>query len=231
MRSYYLLDPVLYNDLILFADGTRYVLRSLNLSPEIYIGAPLLLVAAGALLYGANRILMGGIEPKRLNRATRAALVTLVVASLAPLLLADAEVDAPQRAVTSFTNKMGANLSRSVTALETAGRYAAAAESSFYAFTESDLAEKPDIYLIFIESYGSVLYQRDDFHFMYGLWLKLLERRLDTAGRPHPIAARPRPGAAVPGFPTPPCSAGCASTRRPATWLFSISIGPNRIPT
>ena len=39
IRSYYLLDPIFYNDFFLFADGARFVLSSLSISLFLYMGS------------------------------------------------------------------------------------------------------------------------------------------------------------------------------------------------
>ncbi|NJN83723.1 MAG: hypothetical protein HC802_16580 [Caldilineaceae bacterium] len=44
------------------------------------------------------------------------------------------------------------------------------------------MSHKPDIYLIFIESYGSVLYKRDDFRAAYLELLQEIDNQLDAAG-------------------------------------------------
>ena len=63
-----------------------------------------------------------------------------------------------------------------------------------YDYSQYDLAETPNIYLIFVESYGSVLYKRDDYAVAYRELLDALDALcemplLTTAYRCCPDAA------------------------------------------
>ena len=51
-----------------------------------------------------------------------------------------------------------------------------------YDYSRHPLQRKPDIYLIFVESYGSVLYKRPDYRREYTSLLAKLQQQLDSAG-------------------------------------------------
>lgn len=51
-----------------------------------------------------------------------------------------------------------------------------------YDYSPHDLAWKPDIFFIFVESYGSVLYKRPDYRRQYAALLSDVEKSLDDAG-------------------------------------------------
>ena len=87
VRSYYLLDPVFYNDVSLFADGVHYVVRSLNLSPFIYAGVLLLLGLLTWVLYSLHRWLFADFLITRLSRTTQAEMVAAMVSLQKPVLL------------------------------------------------------------------------------------------------------------------------------------------------
>ena len=181
IRSYYLLDPVFYNDLPFFADGTLYVLRTLHLPWVAYVGGTLLIVAVSGLLFFLIWLLLRGISPERLGRNTRLGLTSLLLCMLLLPLRFDVALGMPETAVSSFTAKLIHNLDLSRDARAQVSRFDSALSSDQYAFTQNDLTEKPDIYLIFIESYGSILYQRPDFQLVYTRLLRDLETDFTVA--------------------------------------------------
>jgi phosphoglycerol transferase MdoB-like AlkP superfamily enzyme len=83
-----------------------------------------------------------------------------------------------ETAVSSLTVKINQNLHLSQTAEATADRFDSQYLAPYYQFTQQELREKPDIYLIFLESYGSVLYKRADFYRTYVKLIGELEEQL-----------------------------------------------------
>ena len=181
IRSYYLLDPVLYNDIFLFRAGTGYVLRSLGLSPALYGGAFLLIVGLIGLLWGLHRLLLGS-SSDQLRRPTRWGILSLVSLALLSVVWLKDEAGWPETAVSSFSAKLSQNLALSREAAAAADRFAGDRLAPFYQLDNLDLDHKPNIHLIFIESYGSVLYKRPDLRLPYQMMLNLLAYRLDAAG-------------------------------------------------
>jgi phosphoglycerol transferase MdoB-like AlkP superfamily enzyme len=180
IRSYYLLDPIFYNDFFLFADGGSFLLHSMSLPPIQYLAGGLLLASLLALLYGLNRLLFVDIPADRLTLTTRLALIGLGVAALVSMMQVDGKVGGLETAVTSTTAKISQNIQLSQVAKAEADRFDSQNLAHYYQFT--DLREKPDIYLIFLESYGSVLYKRADFFQTYVNLLEKLEDELDNSG-------------------------------------------------
>ncbi len=179
VRSYYLLEPIVYNDFFLFADGFRFVLNSLSLSPWMYAGGGLLILLALAFLFGLNWLLLAGIPAGRLTKATRLGLAGLAVAVWGPLALRQGDLGGVETAVTSFTAKIARTSHLSHTAKLEADRFDNQQLAPFYQFTTTELNQKPDIYLIFLESYGSVLYKRTDFRQTYNHLLETLTEQLN----------------------------------------------------
>jgi hypothetical protein len=181
MRAQYLLDPIFYNDFPLFLNGARYVWQSMDLSAWLYPGLLLLggVILLIALLHG---LLFKTLGSGRLSQATLLGLALVTLAAVASFWLSDARSGSPETAVSSFTAKIIHNADLSQAAQSQAASFDSRRLASFYQFTAQDLAHKPNIYLIFIESYGSVLYQRADFRRMYTLVLRDLTRHLDERG-------------------------------------------------
>ncbi len=179
VRSYYLLDPVFYNDISLFADGARYVLRSLYLSPFIYVGAFLLLGLLIGGLFSLHRWLFADFLIPRLSKTSQAALVVLGVLVLMLLVALKGEVGLPETAVTSFAAKVAQNVQLSQRAKAQAAQFNSQDLAPLYQFSQAKLDHKPDIYIIFLESYGSVLYKRLDYKATYSLLLDRLTEQLE----------------------------------------------------
>jgi hypothetical protein len=179
VRSYYLLDPVFYNDFFLFADGARYVVSSLHLSPLLYAGGLIFGVLLVGLLFGLHRLMFGSLRSAQLSRITKTAVVLIGVIALVPVIVFKEGSGLPETAVTSFIAKIEQNFQLSRIAKVEADRFDSQELAPFYQFTEAELRHKPDIYIIFLESYGSVLYKRPDFRQPYELLLDSLTFRLD----------------------------------------------------
>lgn len=180
IRSYYLLDPVFYNDFFLFADGARFVLSSLSFSPLFYLGSGLLFLIIAGALFWLHKLLFESIQLKVLTKTTRTMLLGMVIFTLGPVVLLKGEVSLPETAVTSFTAKIAQNIQLSQAAKTEAARFDSQYLTQFYQFTQQDLVDKPNIYLIFLESYGSVLFKRLDFRLAYEKLLQELESQLDA---------------------------------------------------
>ncbi len=177
MRSYYLLDPVLYNDVALFDDGVEYALHMMNLPWIIYLGGAVGFVALAALLYGLHWLLLQRVDAAKLGLGTRVGLAGMLAVAVVALIVGK-EGSGVETAVSSFTVKIIQNVTLSRTAYAEDLRFDSQQLFPFYEFTAYDLAQKPNIHVLFIESYGSVLYQRADFRRRYGILLPLLEEQL-----------------------------------------------------
>jgi hypothetical protein len=179
IRSYYLLDPVFYNDFFFFNAGSRYVLHSLHLSPLIYFGGAVLLALLMGLLFSLHSLLFWQVRPERLSRATRVALLGLGVLALVSLGMAKGKMGGVETAVTSFSAKLNQNIQLSRIAKADADRFDGQNLAPFYLFTKAQLQQKPDIYLIFLESYKHILYNRSDFRYPYLQLLTSLNSQLE----------------------------------------------------
>ncbi len=179
VRSYYLLDPVFYNDFFLFADGARYALHSLYLSPFLYVSGVVLVGLLVGLLFGLHRLLFAEVLTQRLSQATQSILVGMGFLVLVPVVTFRGEVGLPETAVSSFTAKVTQNVQLSRLARAEAERFDSQDLAPFYQFTEAKLQTKPNIYIIFLESYGSVLDKRPDFKPWYYVLLTTLTAQLE----------------------------------------------------
>ena len=178
IRSYYLLDPIWYNDYPLFRDGLAYVLTSLHLPLWFYVAGGAAVLAGVAGLGWLCHELVGQPLRGQLPQASRWGLVVLLVWGGGVWLSAGAEMGLPTSAVASLTRKAHHNATLSHQAWLDSRQFTRDRLTPFYELSSADLAHKPNIYLIFIESYGSVLYQRDDFRANYLTLTDQLEQTL-----------------------------------------------------
>ncbi len=186
-------EPVFYTHYFMALDGIRFLLDHLHLPAPVYIGATTLTFSAAALIFGLLQ-LMTGTSPA-LGRGARRTLVALSLGACVAALLAHSTVEArasergisetsasPTMVVSSLTAKLGKNIERSLEIYARSRSNDADLIDRTYDFSAHHLADRPNIYLIFVESYGSVLYKRDDYRLAYKKLLNQLEPQLDDAG-------------------------------------------------
>lgn len=182
IRSYYLLEPVFYNDFFLFTDGGSFLFHSMTFPVTTYLAGSLLLVGLVASLFWLNRLLFMDIPAGQLTMATRLTLAGLGLAALVSVVMVKGEVGGLETAVTSITAKISHNVQLSQVAKAESERFNSQNLAQYYQFTQQNLREKPDVYLIFLESYGSVLYKRGDFFRDYVKLLDEMEEQLEDGG-------------------------------------------------
>ncbi|MCB9422027.1 MAG: hypothetical protein H6667_19660 [Ardenticatenaceae bacterium] len=178
IRSYYLLEPVFYNDFFLFADGGSFLFHSMTFSVTTYLTGGLLLTVLVGSLFWLNRLLFWDIPTGQLSKASRLAVTGLGIAALISVAAVKGEVGGLETAVSSITVKINQNIQLSKVAKAEADQFDSQYLAQYYQFIRQDLREKPDVYLIFLESYGSVLYKRGDFYQTYVKLLGELQSKL-----------------------------------------------------
>lgn len=180
--SLYQIDPVFYAQYRLATDGVPFVVEHLRWPLLLYVAILAAALAAIAVLVILIRTLIGGAAPQRLSRWTRLAMAALALwALLAPLVLA-LPLASPRAAVNSLAAKLEQNVGDSLALWRKIDAFDSRAPERAYDYGGQKLARKPDIYLIFVESYGSVLYKRPDWRREYEALLAELEQELAGDG-------------------------------------------------
>ncbi len=136
---------------------------------------------AGRLLYE----LFGRLLPdahSSPNRITRLAVGMLTIASLLSLLHYHSALADPRMVVSSIAFKVERNIDESRRVYRSVGAIDDRTIRRAYAYEPYLLNETPDIYIIFLESYGSVLYKRPDYKIAYEILLMRLENRYKNEG-------------------------------------------------
>ena len=178
----YQVEPVLYNQLHLFGEGLPFLMRHLHLPIWTYAAALLLTISIVAGIIFLVRNMVAGAADRRLSRATRLIFGSLVALLSIAAIFYQSSLAQPQMVVSSLTYKVARNASESLRIYREVlgfddGRILAA-----YDYDDHILEQRPNIYLVFVESYGSVLYKRPDYKIAYEALLDELETGLASAG-------------------------------------------------
>ncbi len=182
MLSLYQVDPVFYSQYQLIVEGIQFVVSHLQVPFGIYVAASLALVAGVMIVATLVRTLLGGIAVERLSRWSRISLTLIALLVVAATLKYRTTLANPTMVVSSLVYKLHKNITDSITAYHDVLATGETAQHNAYDYSGYDLHERPDIYLIFVESYGSVLYKRDDYREAYTSLLSRLERELQKDG-------------------------------------------------
>jgi hypothetical protein len=171
-------EPVFYNHYFLIRDGLSFLAEHLHISVLVYLGV---LVGAAVLLgiiITLIRTLIDRQLPSQVSRTTRLAIMTLAIAVLlSAVTYRDVSAD-PRMVISSLTYKLEKNIAASMALYHSIANFDDAEIHTAYNYDHYRLATKPNVYLLFIESYGSVLYKRPDYRITYIDLLNRIEQRL-----------------------------------------------------
>ena len=180
--SLYQVEPVFYSQYRLFIEGIPFALRNLNVPFGFYIVAALALTVAAILIGTLIRTMIGNTVVGRLSLWSRAGLASITLLVLISGFKYQETLARPEMVVSSFVYKLQKNISDSVQARRSVLAFDNMSPHYTYDYSGYDLVRKPNIYLIFVESYGSVLYKRPDYRQAYTSLLSQLERQLRDGG-------------------------------------------------
>ena len=182
MVSIYLVDPIFYSQYYLARDGLPFLAGHLQTAWWVYAAAVGgLAIAAAALVALVNLLLRCAAAPA-LRRASRIAITLLAGLCLTAGMFYQFYTAMPGMVVSSLGFKLQQNIAASLQLHADVASFDGGAVRSAYDYASFRLEKKPDIYFIFIESYGSILYKRADFRQAYTTLLTELEEQLDSAG-------------------------------------------------
>jgi len=182
LLSLYQINPVFYAQYRLATDGVPFVVEHLRWPLLFYLAGLVAALAAIAVLVILIRTLIGGAAPQRLSRWTRLAVAALALWVLLAPLAFDLPLASPRAAISSLAAKLEQNVGDSLTLWRKIDAFDSRAPERAYDYSGQKLVRKPDIYLIFVESYGSVLYKRPDWRRDYEALLAELEQALAGQG-------------------------------------------------
>ena len=180
--SLYQSDPVFYSHYRLVIDGLQMVVQQLDVPLGIYVVAMVGLVASMVVIGGLVRIMLGGIPVERLSRWSRMGIMLLTFLVCVYLFTQQTALASPKMVVSSFGYKLEQNVAESIKVYGKIANFNDMSIQNTYDYAGYDLLKKPNIYLIFVESYGSVLYKRPDYKEAYTALLAELQQQYQNAG-------------------------------------------------
>jgi phosphoglycerol transferase MdoB-like AlkP superfamily enzyme len=122
------------------------------------------------------------LQVEKLKPGTRS-----ILAGFALLILVYSWIDRPtlsdaRHMVDSVSAEVVDNFRASLVSQQAVEAFDIASPFRVYDYAQYTLREKPDVYLIFMESYGSVLYTKEHFQDLYLEFLDDFEERIEAAG-------------------------------------------------
>lgn len=182
VTAIYLLEPSFYSQFYLARDGLPFLFEHVNAGWWIYAGGLFGLFAGAGLIVGLWSVLLHSGAAPGLRRSTRAGVTLLAALMLVAAAVYQVYTARPEMVLSSFGFKLQKNLELSTAIYQDVLSYDDARARSVYDYSGYRLEQKPDIYIIFVESYGSVLYKRPHFTPPYRALLSELEETFDNAG-------------------------------------------------
>lgn len=180
--SVYLLEPSFYSQFYLARDGLPFLVEHMNAGWWIYAGGILgLLLSTGTIVWLLNALLGSGAAPG-LRRSSRLVMGALAMLALSAAIAYQFYTARPEMVVSSFGFKLQKNIEISSKIHQDVLSFDDSRVRDIYDYTDYRLDHKPDIYFIFVESYGSVLYKRPHFTPPYRALLNELDETFDNAG-------------------------------------------------
>jgi hypothetical protein len=182
MLSFFQVDPVFFSQYQLIIDGVQFVVPHLRVPSGVYVVASLAFMAGIVIIATLIRTLIRGIAVERLSLWSKISLTLITLVVIATTLKYQTALASPTMVVSSLVYKLQKNVADSITAYKNVLASRDASPHSTYDYSGYDLRQKPNIYLIFVESYGSVLYKREDYREAYTSLLSGLEQQLYEDG-------------------------------------------------
>ncbi len=177
--TFFSVEPVFYSQLRMATEGFSFFLQNARVTTAFVTGTVLLIAAGAALVARLARFVLPEQSPGPTTRAVLllAALLIGVQSVLHSDLLAR-----PEMVFSSIAAKLHRNIGESRRVYLDVQRIETLDATPVEEYSQFDLVERPPVYIIFSESYGSVLYKRNDWRALYRELTERLEGDLTDAG-------------------------------------------------
>ena len=182
MRGIYHSEPVFFNDIAFVASGLRFVMDSLHLPPSYYVAAGIGILGVILGLLMLLYVLLKGVPREELGMGTRGSLLVLTTLTLLYTGLYGEALAEPRMEVSSVGMSFVRNIERSFQARHDVYELTNVNPYEAYNYASYPLRDHPNVYLIFVESYGSVLYRQRYFRQTYVPLMQEWEKRLREDG-------------------------------------------------
>jgi hypothetical protein len=180
--SVWLLEPSFYSQFYLARDGLPFLTEHVNVGwRAVVFGGLGLVMGAAAVVVLLRVLLRSGASPdlRPASRVVMGGLAALCVTAAATFQMYTAR---PEMVPSSLGFKLEKNIAASLKSYHDVMAFDDRQAQAAYNYVGYRLERKPDIYLIFVESYGSVLYKRSHFRPPYTALLRELETTLKESG-------------------------------------------------
>lgn len=181
VMSIFLVEPNFYSQYAWAIDGLPFLAEHLQAGWWLYAAAAALLAAAVLLVLLVDAWLRSAAAPG-IHRTTRVLMVALAAYGLFVAVRYQYYTAQQEMVVSSIGYKLHENLAASGKLQADVAEFDDRGVRAAYDYSAYQLARKPDIYFIFVESYGSVLYKRPDYLLSYTALLDELNATLTEAG-------------------------------------------------
>ena len=174
----YQVDPIFYHHYYLVVDGLQFLLAHLHLSSALYLVSGGLVFLGLVAVYAFVRLLFSIPVAERLSPWLRIGVGLLATIMLLATVSYQKVLAVPTMVVSSLFFKVENNFQKSLQVYYDVNTFDDTTLRQVYNYRDLTLHHKPNIYLIFVESYGSVLYQRPDYIASYERLLTTLQQQL-----------------------------------------------------
>ncbi|MEX1018772.1 MAG: hypothetical protein WDZ49_03895 [Litorilinea sp.] len=182
MLYLYRADPQFFSDYYLMRDGLGFLLENVDIATDTLVSAVAVIIGLLALLITGFRRTLHHITANQLNRISKILITAAAAASLFFAITYQTTLAQPTMVPSSAFFKLAENITASIATYQNLAQFEDVQIDDAYAYDQFTLAETPNLYLIFIESYGSVLYKRPDFRTQYAELAGITRRDLRENG-------------------------------------------------
>jgi hypothetical protein len=182
MASIYHTDPVFYSHYFLARDGLPFLAQHVQTAGWVYALAFAGLTVVVVMITVLVRVLLANAAQPALSMTTRIAMALLAILCITALVRYQFATARPEMVPSSLGYKLKQNIEASLQLYADVTGFDGETVRSAYDYTGYSLQKRPDIYFLFIESYGSVLYKRLHFRMPYASLLAGMEDALSAAG-------------------------------------------------
>lgn len=182
LSGMYHMEANFYNDISFVVDNLPFFLDAMNLPLWVYGAGVVAVIACLILVFRGVQMTFERVPVQVLGRGVRAGLISMGgIAVLAGSLLPGSTTAHPIP-LSSLTVELAENVRRSLESREKINTLLAMDPGEVYDYTQYSLSEKPDVFFIFVESYGSTLYRREIFTDAYLEMAGAVEKSLAAGG-------------------------------------------------
>ena len=184
--TFFSVEPVFYSQFRMATEGFGFFLQNARIT-FAFVAAIVLLIIVGAAVVA--RLARFVLPEGRLSLSSRVVLGLLALLVITQAYTYREGISRPEMVFSSLFAKLAKNIAESRRVYGNVKRFDSERVRLAYDYSGYNLARRPPVYIIFVESYGSVLYKRNDWRARYQALTRQLDAKLADAGW-HAASAR-----------------------------------------